>query len=404
MLNDNKYYYEDKHLYFWFGGHHSSEYNLFITSKNDLKIENATGASTQYNNAMFQEGVYLLGTSRKQKTFKRKVAAEGLTLDKYKEMMLWLREGATGFLCFDSNPWWGWTVVLESTTDATASYAQDSIIVEFELTWKTIGSYLATNRYESMGIDVIPDANTGYVITNNNPYGLPAFFCSSINNATRSYQIINIGNVHQQIDYIGTLNTETGSRFNVAVEQYGDVVQYLDLQFAQFSQGDSIALEYYGSSGFTFADGRLAEEHQDFISSSQPNGLLVLSGPAPLEVKSVLTQLDWENLQNIGYQCMIGVQVVDPQVRWGVDPYASENIAGNELKSSIVHVYNEPQNVELQSNHKYYAVSTQTVNITGIKHTNNVITLDDVTSGRLGDYNIDSASASCLNIHNYNNL
>ena len=58
MLINNSYYYEDKYMFFTFDGVHSSKYNLFIVNKNDLKIENSIGESSEYVSAMFQEGAY----------------------------------------------------------------------------------------------------------------------------------------------------------------------------------------------------------------------------------------------------------------------------------------------------------------------------------------------------------
>ena len=41
MLRNNSYYYEDCWTYFWFANVYSKEYNLFITSNNDLKTQMA---------------------------------------------------------------------------------------------------------------------------------------------------------------------------------------------------------------------------------------------------------------------------------------------------------------------------------------------------------------------------
>jgi hypothetical protein len=362
MLNDNKYYYEDKHLYFWFGDHHSSEYNLFIISKNDLKIENATGASTQYNNAMFQEGTYLLGTSRKQKTFKRKVAAEGLSLEQYKQMMLWLQEGATGFLSFDSNPWWGWTVVLETTADATVNYATNGLIVELELTWKTVGSYLAINRYESMGINQIVEFGTEYALTNSNPYGIPAFFQIESDLAGyKWYEVVNIGNINQQVDYNCTFNANS---FNIGIMQGSDFMAYATVHFTPWSQ--PVELEYHGSSGFIFVDGQLAEEHANFIQSSQTRGLISLTGPTPMQIH--LNDFDWESLQNIGYSYIVEVSPITGQALWSNTQYPSvpANIAGQEatLQSSVVRIYSTPSEIREQAGYEYYAISASRLAIT----------------------------------------
>ena len=131
-LEKNYYWYNDNCMYFTFKGVRSSDYHLFIQNNKELTIENTVGASSEYINATLQEGTYYMGTSRKQKTFKRKCAAEGLTLQQYKEMMTWLSVGTTGELVFDNNPYWGWTVVLDMVGDATFVGNNNNLIVEFE--------------------------------------------------------------------------------------------------------------------------------------------------------------------------------------------------------------------------------------------------------------------------------
>ena len=68
-----------------------------------MKVINTASPSTQYNTPNYQNYSYYLGTSLNQRTFKYKVATEGLTQLEFKEMMLWLHEGARGFLTLDSN-------------------------------------------------------------------------------------------------------------------------------------------------------------------------------------------------------------------------------------------------------------------------------------------------------------
>ena len=85
---ENKYWYEDEFMYFTFAGVTSSKYNLFIENDKNMSIVNTIGASSTFSNAYKQEGTYYLGTSRTQKTFKRKCASRGLTLDQYRDMML----------------------------------------------------------------------------------------------------------------------------------------------------------------------------------------------------------------------------------------------------------------------------------------------------------------------------
>lgn len=361
MLNDNKYYYEDKHLYFWFDNHHSSEYNLFIIAKNDLKIENSTGASTQYNNAMFQEGTYLLGTSRKQKTFKRKVAAEGLSLEHYKQMMLWLREGSVGFLCFDSNPWWGWTVVLETVGDATVVYTKSGLIVEFDLTWKTVGSYLATNRYTSMGLDQIISVGNDYDITAGNEYGLPSYFCTGKADGLKYYQVVNLGNVKQCVDCSGIFKS---SEFLIGLGSGKNFTPYAQVYLTP--REDKFSISYKGETGFVFVDEQLAEEHPNFNQSAQTQGLMFINGPSIVSIDT--TDYDTNSLLLSGYTYIIGVSMLNNQVTWG-SAYPSAPSDGvhtgqNALQSSKVQIYSLTDNITPKDGYLYYAVSTQTIGVT----------------------------------------
>lgn len=378
MSNANKtnYSYTDNHLYFWFGDHHSSEYKLFIVAKNDLKIENSTAASTQYSNAMFQEGSYLLGTSRKQKTFKRKVAAEGLTLDEYKEMMLWLYEGATGTLYFDSNPYWGWNVVLETVSDANVYYSGNQLIVELDLTWKTVGSYLATNRYLSGGLDVEPISTSLYTITTGNPYGLPGYFKSS----TSSYEegrsgfnqyiyIVSLGNQYQYINCtFNLLPNEAHTyapRIKIAeVKQHTHFTNYIDVELSALDT--SVVLQYNGNSNFVFGDGALIEQHAKFQRNDQTNGLLTLDNKPPILVELSAINEKQTMYQNLGYTHLIEVQSLDfDTAPWGGE-WDSDAGGDATLATSQIRVRKLPiqANTTLNPRNAYYFVHTSRIALT----------------------------------------
>ena len=437
MLNANKtkYYYEDSHLYFWFGEYHSSKYKLFMISNNDLKLENDASSTTEYQNAMFQEGTYLLGTSRKQKTFKRKVAAEGLTLNEYKNMMLWLREGSTGFLCFDSNPYWGWSAVLEKVGDATVYYSHSGLVVEFELTWKTVGTYLATNRYISMGIDSVPDKNVNYIISSGNEYGLPSYVgVDTVDEEESGYQqidIFNIGNQGQQIDITTTFPTNATSTFKLQLVEGSTNTPYAEVQLNADPQSTSgsVVFSYYGGSNFILVDDILAELHQQFRSSSQVNGLLTLTGPAPLLLGGdTLTQSDWEDLTLLGYTHVIASQALMDTATWDVDIYpANEGDNGASLFDHKLRIYQSSdlsaENLTLNRTFKYYAVSSNRIRVTSAQMESTLLRLGVDPDGRL-NYRVlgpaISPAVSVLNrsgmgytatagsvqlvVHNYNNL
>ena len=197
------YYYwkNDEFMYFTFNGIHSSQYHLFIENTKGLTLENSVGESTEFSNAMLQEGTYLLGTSRKQKTFKRKCAFEGLTLQEYKRMMKWLTAGTTGELVFDSNPYWGWSVVLDNVGDATFFGNDNFLVAEFDLTFKTIGTYLAHSVYSGVWDSLDEDNIINSALTNH--YGIPTILALDYRDHDLKEHIIelrlqNISNMNQK--------------------------------------------------------------------------------------------------------------------------------------------------------------------------------------------------------------
>lgn len=230
MLINNGYYYEDKYMFFTFDGVHSSKYNLFIVNKNDLKIENSIGESSEYVSAMFQEGAYYTGTKKVQKTFKRKCAAEGLTLSQYKEMMRWLAQGKRGFLSFDSNPWWGWTVVLDTVSDASIIERNDKLVVEFDVTWKTVGTFLARNMYETYY-----NNDNEFAATDNNS------ICNNIYNDTMQSNEYGIPVICRESDF------SYAEQINLSELSIGTNLKGARLYFSENSAGLDIIFEngYY---------------------------------------------------------------------------------------------------------------------------------------------------------------
>ena len=104
MLKNNKYYYQDDYMYFTFKQIHSSKYNLFIVNEDEeLRISHEVEQNTEYLKPNYQNSAFLLGSNKSQKIFNLKVAAEGLTLLSYKELLHWLNSGDIGFLYFDYN-------------------------------------------------------------------------------------------------------------------------------------------------------------------------------------------------------------------------------------------------------------------------------------------------------------
>lgn len=149
MLKNNAYRKNDKYLYFLFDGIHSSKYNLFITNNNNLQLVNNGKSTTSYVSPSYQDYTHYVGTTTGQKEFKYNVAAEGISLPEYKDMMKWLYNGHKGFLMLDYNNPWGYEVVLETVGDSTFQDTNRGLVVEFSLSFKTIGYHYAKQEFGS---------------------------------------------------------------------------------------------------------------------------------------------------------------------------------------------------------------------------------------------------------------
>lgn len=299
MLTNNKYYYTDKYMYFSFDGVHSSKYNLFIENNNNLTIENNIGQSSEFVSAMFQEGNYYMGTKRTQKTFKRKCAAEGLTLSQYKAMIKWLSVGKTGMLIFDSNPYWGWTVVLDTVGDATFVGDTSNLIVQFELTFKTIGTYLARNAYQAYcdmsEVDIEVDSTmstcNGYYNTtmSSNEYGIPVIYYEynkELNQVRNNlYCVQSVNNMHQHLNFSYVANKDASTSLKIV----NDGIEYVDL--ATYASGTEFVINYLGESNLILADDEIIELKNDLLNYNyQPNGILQLSSEQPKLLSSVIVE------------------------------------------------------------------------------------------------------------------
>lgn len=311
MLRNNNekrsYYYEDCYMYFTFGDTHSSKYNLFIINNNDLKFINDISGSSAYASAMFQEGSYYLGTEKSQKTFKCKCAAEGLTLSQYKQMMKWLTKGTIGFLTFDSNPYWGWNTVLDQVGDATYVNRQGGLIVEFELTWKTIGSYLARNVYPAYlaldevvtDLNHIPTCNGVYNSTMCcNEYGVPVIYYQKNDGDIIDYHIQSVCNQHQHFDYSFIKDNVQSGNGQFIIEYDG--TQYINLTTKESVGPNAPIIDYIGEANLVLADNEIIELRDDvFISNFQPYGVLQLPADIPIAIDQ--TQFTIEKNSNSSY-------------------------------------------------------------------------------------------------------
>ena len=100
----------DPHLFFTFNNIYSRDWNLFIENTNKgggTKIVASPDKTVSFATPDYQNNTYYLGTTKKQKTFKHTVAADGLTPTEIQQILQWLKIGEIGFLVYDTNPFWG---------------------------------------------------------------------------------------------------------------------------------------------------------------------------------------------------------------------------------------------------------------------------------------------------------
>ena len=301
-LERGYYWYNDEYMYFSFNGDHSSKYHLFIQNNKELTIENSVGAASEYSNAIMQEGTYYLGTSRKQKVFKRKCAAELNNMQDYRRMMKWLTVGTVGELVFDSDRYWGWTVVLDSVGDASFVKNNNLLCVDFEITFKTVGTYLAHSIYPATWIShkMVDDGQQIAYVTNNdayldvigtNQYNIPTIFATQklIDNGDENgieieFYVLDLGNEKQNITLLlDASNNPVKGACELKIEHDGQ--EYL---YASFADPDNNALfssfEYDSAKSTLYVNDRIAEDSQYCQLTRQNNGILKLNSSEPIEL------------------------------------------------------------------------------------------------------------------------
>ena len=319
MLNDNQYYYEDEFMYFNFNNVHSSEYNLFMVNTGDnIKIVNNTNSSTEYSSPAYQGTTYYLGTTKKQKEFKYNCAAKGLTFAKCRELFQWLSVGTLGYLILYDNPNWGYDVVLEEVGDAIKTKTgQDQYIVEFEITFKTVGTYLASSVYPSSLNDITNSSSKIIATTKEfiegvektinyreydntiaNEYGIPEIDCIDIKNSTNhTTYTINLPSVCNEYSYLDfnfkAPPLEQFPSFLLEVDKAIKIdtntndTEYVKYVKYNITNSENLnAFTFKSKLGFLLQNNTIpAEQLIGKVSSEQSQGLLSFDNIIPLKLK-----------------------------------------------------------------------------------------------------------------------
>lgn len=292
MLNgDGKYYYIDDFMFFDFKNINSEEYNLFRVNEGDSSyFYTGSNFTSQYASPDYQTTSYYLGTKEGQKVFDWKCAAEGLSSRRVEEMLLWLQPGEIGMLRFDGNIDWGYWVVVDQISNINKFLqADDTYIVEFSITFKTIGTNYAQGYYSAYGI-----VNSGNAAKINetavNEYGIPEIvFVGDI--ATKKVEkiyISQIGNKFYTFQY--DTDTSNGSVENAVQKQLkieigGKVLTNYSFEY----KNDSLQIVSYNTStGLTLIGNNFIENTQNVSLNNEEgsvSNVYYAASQSPIKVK-----------------------------------------------------------------------------------------------------------------------
>lgn len=145
----------DKFLDFTFDGVKSSEYNCFYQNTGEeLSLPPYSVFTDQISTPLYQKASYYLGTSIGNRSFSFRCWVHDLSMNKFRELMLWLSPEKVGNLELPYIPNYHFTVKISSfstpvifpvTADDANGFA---INAEFLITFTTIGDYAAISNYE----------------------------------------------------------------------------------------------------------------------------------------------------------------------------------------------------------------------------------------------------------------
>lgn len=289
MLKNNEYYYNDTHMYFYFNNKYSKNYNLFIINESDeLELVNETESNIEFVTPADQNHSYLASISQSQKKFTYDVAAEGLTLPRYKEMMLWLQKGQLGFLVKDDNPYWGYNVIVEDISNAEVQYDEnDNLIVSFTISFSTVDDYLAKplltagrhwidNNDETL---LEPNEKTELQKTALNEFGIPEIAFIEKNDKGITWYINNVSNSYSFINFILKIGNQNNNIFKLQINDNNVFVYDLSLQQEQ-------NINVWGKYGFVLINDRPIEQNEGFNSGQHFTSNFKLESNTPLSISS----------------------------------------------------------------------------------------------------------------------
>lgn len=162
--------FRDKYTDFTFDDKKSSSYKVWITNKNDLQLALTPNFKDKFTSPQFGGVRYLDGTTIEKTDIKISCIAIDVTLNEWRAICNWLAPTKIGKLSFDFNNYTYYNVKLSSNVTAKMfNYSgKDSVIggrkiIEFSLSFTTVGDYAALGPINTGQIDYERTATSGIV-------------------------------------------------------------------------------------------------------------------------------------------------------------------------------------------------------------------------------------------------
>lgn len=195
----------DKYTNFYFNGKNSEDMKVFITNNNDLQVTMCPQFTDNFATPSFQNGRYYLGTTISSMTIPDiKCVALNVTASDWRAIINWLSPSAVGELVFNFNVGTYYMVKLSTSPTANMtprskgnSIINDTMVIEFTLSFTTIGDYAALGCNCTTGMKTYIEGTTHFYNKDDVtccPYYFPQLYIANQESSTYvTYYIFNTG-------------------------------------------------------------------------------------------------------------------------------------------------------------------------------------------------------------------
>lgn len=307
------YHATDPHLFFTFNGTYSRNCNLFIVNDNKgggTKFVASPDNTVSFATPDYQNNTYYLGTTKKQKTFKHTVAANMLSQHEVQQILQWLKVGEVGFLSYDTNPYWGWDVVVTSVGDVSQYEASDGSIIEFAVEFKTINDWHARSNYDAVkqfggnAIDGFYDESDGKLSTHSiaNEYGIPEIVVDG-----STIYLPQVSDEHSFVNIDWVISESVNSTTQQCKVEYEGQTLY-DYNFVR--RKDAQFINYLGQYGFSLVGSQLVEDKDGLVDSSTASELLIFDNTLPQDVTHLFDKVELPETTSVLGRAILGKAIL----------------------------------------------------------------------------------------------